>query len=69
MTGNTFVAAVEFGKVLKAKTILTGGSSSDPKSPHFTDQVDGYINHQYKDIFFYKKDVLANAERTYHPGK
>ena len=69
VTGNTFVAVVEFGKQLKAKTILTGGSSSDPKSPHFTDQVDGYINHQYKDIFFYKKDVLANAEKTYHPGK
>lgn len=69
LTGNTFVAVVEFGKELKAKTILTGGSSSDPKSPHFTDQVDGYINHQYKDIFFYKKDVLANAEKTYHPGE
>jgi acyl-homoserine-lactone acylase len=69
VTGNTFVAVVEFGKELKAKTILTGGSSSDPGSPHFTDQVDGYINHQYKDIFFYKKDVLVNAEKTYHPGE
>ncbi|MBE9462832.1 penicillin acylase family protein [Dyadobacter subterraneus] len=69
ITGNTFVAVVEFGKELKAKTILTGGASSDPASPHFTDQVDGYINHQYKDIFFYKKDVLKNAEKTYHPGE
>lgn len=69
LTGNTFVAVVEFGKELKAKTILTGGSSSDPASPHFTDQVEGYIDHQYKDIFFYKKDVLANAEKTYHPGE
>lgn len=69
LTGNTFVAVVEFGKELKAKTILTGGSSADPASPHFTDQIDGYINHQYKDIFFYKKDVLANAEKTYHPGE
>ena len=68
-TGNTFVAIVEFGKELKAKTILTGGSSSDPKSPHFTDQVDGYINNKYKDIYFYKKDVLAHAEKTYHPGE
>lgn len=69
ITGNTFVAVVEFGKELKAKTILTGGSSSDPSSPHFTDQVDGYINHKYKDIKFYKKDVLNGAEKTYHPGE
>lgn len=69
VTGNTFVAVVEFGKKLKAKTILTGGASSDPNSPHFTDQVDGYINHTYKDILFYKKDVKKGAERTYHPGE
>ena len=69
VTGNTFVAVVEFGKKLKAKTILTGGASSDPNSPHFTDQVDGYINHKYKDILFYKKEVQKGAERTYHPGE
>lgn len=68
-TGNTFVAAVEFGKVLKAKTVLTGGASTDSTSPHYTDQVNGYINAQFKEIFFYKKDVLANAERTYKPGE
>jgi len=69
ITGNTFVAVVEFGKTLKAKTILTGGSSTDPNSVHFTDQVDGYINHKYKDIMFYKKDVMNGAEKTYHPGE
>ena len=36
VTGNTFVAAVEFGKVLKAKTVLTGGASTDSTSPHYT---------------------------------
>ena len=68
-TGNTFVAVVEFGKTLKAKTILTGGASTNPNSPHFTDQVKGYINGQFKDIFFYKKDVLNAAEKTYRPGE
>ncbi|WP_373331466.1 penicillin acylase family protein [Salmonirosea aquatica] len=69
ITGNTFVAVVEFGKELKGKSILTGGSSTDPASPHFTDQVPGYINGKYKDIIFYKKDVLNGAEKTYHPGE
>ncbi|MBE7169111.1 MAG: penicillin acylase family protein [Williamsia sp.] len=69
ITGNTFVAVVDFGKKLTAKTILTGGASSNPLSPHFSDQVEGYINHHYKEAFFYKKDVMKNAEKIYHPGE
>ncbi|QJW89616.1 penicillin acylase family protein [Spirosoma taeanense] len=68
VTGNTFVAAVEFGDRLRAKTILTGGASSDPASAHYTDQVNGYINGTYKEIYFYKDDVYKHAEKIYHPG-
>lgn len=69
ITGNTFVAVVDFGKKLRAKTILTGGASTDPRSPHFTDQVEGYINHQYKEAYLYKKDVMKHKEKVYHPGE
>jgi acyl-homoserine lactone acylase PvdQ len=68
-SGNSFIAAVEFGKRLKAKTILTGGQSTDPNSPNFTDQADGFVNGKFKDIFFYKEDVLKNKVKTYHPGE
>ncbi|WP_020594942.1 penicillin acylase family protein [Spirosoma panaciterrae] len=68
ITGNTFVAAVEFGDKLRAKTILTGGASSDPASPHYLDQVKGYIDGTYKEIYFYKDDVYKHAEKIYHPG-
>jgi acyl-homoserine lactone acylase PvdQ len=67
-TGNTFVAVVSFGKRLKAKSIYTGGASSNPKSKHFTDQANGYINHKYKDVNFYLEDVLKHKELVYHPG-
>lgn len=69
VSGNSFIAAVEFGKRLKAKTILTGGQSSNPSSPNFTDQADGYINGKFKEIFFYKEDVMKNKVKTYHPGE
>jgi acyl-homoserine lactone acylase PvdQ len=69
VSGNSFIAAVEFGKKLKAKTIMTGGESFDPYSPHFIDQAEGYINGQFKDINFYKEDVMKHAVRTYHPGE
>lgn len=69
ITGNTFVAVVEFGERLTGKSILTGGASTDPASPHFTDQVAGYIAGDYKEILFYKEDVMKGAERSYHPGE
>ncbi len=66
--GNSFVAAVEFGKRLKAKTILVSGESFDPNSKHFTDQASGYIDGKFKDIYFYREDVLKHLEKKYHPG-
>lgn len=67
-TGNSFVAAVEFGKRLIAKTIITGGQSRFAESQHFTDQAYGFIQGQFKTIHYYKEDVLANKKLAYHPG-
>ena len=68
-SGNSFIAAVEFGPRLKAKSIITGGESFDPKSAHFTDQAEGYINGHFKYIWFYRNDVLKHAVKSYHPGE
>jgi acyl-homoserine lactone acylase PvdQ len=67
--GNSFICAVEFGKTVKAKSLLAGGNSSDPASSHFGDQAEMYTQGKFKDVLFYKPDVLRNAERTYHPGE
>ncbi len=67
--GNSFVAVVEFGDRLKAKTLLAGGQSGDPASPHFDDQVERYANVQFKDVPFYREDVEARGVRTYRPGE
>ncbi|MDQ2823607.1 MAG: penicillin acylase family protein [Pseudomonadota bacterium] len=66
--GNSFVAAVEFGPRLRAKSILAGGQSGDPRSPHFNDQAAMYSRGEFKDVLFYKEDILKNLERCYHPG-
>ncbi len=67
--GNSFVAAVEFGDKVKAKSILAGGQSGDPNSPHFDDQIQRYADIDWKDVPFYKEDVLKRAKETYKPGK
>lgn len=66
--GNSFVAVVEFGERVRAKSLLAGGQSGDPASPHFDDQAERYVNVEFKDVPFYREDVEARAERTYHPG-
>lgn len=67
-SGNSFICAVEFGPRIKAKSLLAGGESgTDPK--HFTDQAEMYASGKFKDVLFYKEDVLKHAERTYHPGQ
>jgi acyl-homoserine lactone acylase PvdQ len=67
-SGNSFIAAVEFGPKVKAKSIVTGGHSNDSSSNHFSDQAEGFINGKFKNIFFYKEDVMKNAEKQYRPG-
>jgi acyl-homoserine-lactone acylase len=65
--GNSFVAAVEFGPRIHAKAIMSGGESGDPASPHFTDQALMFTQGRFRDVLFYREDVLAHAERSYHP--
>lgn len=69
VSGNSFICAVEFGKRIKAKSLLAGGESGDSTSKHFNDQIEMYTQGQFKDVLFYKEDVLKNAERTYRPGE
>ena len=66
--GNSFVAVVEFGPRVKAKTILTGGVSGDPRSPHFNDQSERYAAVKFKDALYYREDIERHATRTYRLG-
>jgi acyl-homoserine-lactone acylase len=69
VSGNSFIACVQFGKKVRAKSVITGGQSFDPSSAHFTDQAQRYIEGNFKDVLFYKEDVLQHMERQYHPGE
>jgi acyl-homoserine lactone acylase PvdQ len=68
VSGNSFVCAVEFGPRIKARSLLAGGVSGDPSSGYFNNQSEMYANGEFKDVLFYKEDVLKHAVRNYHPG-
>jgi acyl-homoserine-lactone acylase len=67
--GNSFVAVVEFGPRVRAKSILAGGNSNNPASKHFADQAEMYSRGEFKDVLFYKEDIEKHLERKYHPGQ
>ena len=66
--GNSFIAVVEFGKRITARSVVTGGSSSNSSSPHFNDQSRMYCDGQFKDVLFYKEDLMKHIEKSYKPG-
>lgn len=67
--GNSFICAVEFGEKIKAKSLLAGGNSGDKNSKHFNDQAQMYQQGAFKDVLFYREDVLKNVERRYWVGE
>lgn len=68
-SGNSFVAVVEFGDSVRARAVTAGGESGDPASPHFDDQAANYAMGALREVFFYRPDIEAHAQRTYAPGQ
>jgi acyl-homoserine lactone acylase PvdQ len=68
-TGNSFVAAVEFGPKVRAKAVTAGGESGDPASRHFGDQASRYAAGNLRDVYFYREQLEGHIERAYHPGE
>jgi len=69
VSGNSFVAAVEFGPRVHARAASIGGESGDPASKHFADQVNRYATGDFRTVYFYPEDLVGHTERTYHPGE
>jgi acyl-homoserine lactone acylase PvdQ len=68
VSGDSYVAVVEFGDEVIARSLLVSGQSADPSSPHYFDQAPLYSTGRFKPAWFYRPDVEAHAERMYHPG-
>ncbi|MEJ7769820.1 MAG: penicillin acylase family protein [Chitinophagaceae bacterium] len=48
---------------------MAGGQSFHASSKHFLDQAPLFLEGRFKDVLFYKEDVLKSAESNYHPGE
>jgi acyl-homoserine-lactone acylase len=67
--GNSFVAAVEFGPRVRARSVLAGGVSNDPASPSFANQAERYAQADFKAVPFHRDEVEAASVKQYRPGQ
>lgn len=68
--GESFILLAKFtkdGPVIR--TVSPYGSSNTPGSPHYTDQMQLYVNNQTKEESLDKGWAYKHAERIYRPGK
>jgi len=67
--GDSFIQWVEWpadgGKVSSRSIQPFGQASTRPESPHYTDQMQLYVDHKLKPVHFWREDVEANAQRRY----
>ena len=68
-SGNSFIAAVEFGDRVHARAVSVGGESGDPASPHFNDQSALYAQGMLRPVYFYPDELAGHVERRYRPGQ
>ena len=67
--GDSYIQLVRFSAngLPEIETINAYGASAKPESPHYTDQMEMYVNQQLKPMTLSKAAVLKNAKRRYHP--
>ena len=68
-SGNSFVAAVEFGPKVRAVAVTAGGESGHPENKHFLDQAGRYAAGDLRPVYFYPEQLVGHTERTYRPGE
>ena len=67
--GDSFIMWVEWhkGQPVRSQSIQPFGAATNrPDSPHYTDQMQLFVDQKLKPVHFWRHDILLNARRRYH---
>ena len=66
--GESYIELVKFTpEGVEVESVISYGSSDDPDSIHYSDQMELYSQFKTKKMTFDKEKIYANAKRIYHP--
>ena len=66
--GESYIELIKFTKDgPEIESVISYGSSDNPKSPHFDDQMKIYSSFKTKKMSLDKEKVLLNAKKRYNP--
>lgn len=68
--GDSFIQMMRFSENgVEIETCNAFGTSNKVDSPHYTDQMELYVNQQLKPVSMDKATIFKEAKRVYHPGE
>jgi acyl-homoserine-lactone acylase len=68
-TGDSYIQFARYGEngIEHVETVNAYGSSNNPLSPHYTDQMELFTRQKTKTMTFDRQTIFDKAERVYHP--
>ena len=68
VSGESYIMLVKYSKSnIDIETVLPYGNSNNSTSPHYTDQMEMYINKKTKSMTLDKDKIYKSALRIYNP--
>jgi acyl-homoserine-lactone acylase len=60
--GDSYVAAIEFSRPVRARTLISYGNASQPNSPHRTDQLPLLARQELRPVWLRREEIMRNLE-------
>ena len=68
--GDSYIELVRYSKdSVQIESVNAFGASAKPDSPHYTDQMQMFVDQKLKPMTLDKDAIYRDAEKIYHPGK
>ena len=69
VSGESYIMLTRYSKKgVEIETVIPYGNSNDPSSPHFTDQMQLYVDKRLKEMTLDKNAIFSDAVKIYNPN-